>query len=206
MMESSDLRNHYDAPAFWLLHGSRFRSIFGQRQMSSGVLVVGKITSQSPAQRSFIPHDDVVQAFPANGTDQPLHKRILPWRSRRGNHFLYPQAFRHFYPVIPVDRIAVAQKISAPLVPGETLPGSAASSNPGWGGRSPGSAAHDVEHAITPRRQTEPGRSPSALRRSRSRPSVLGDWSRRFAKSGKGACALGEDIWPPSIVLLRSLT
>jgi hypothetical protein len=51
MMESSDLRNHYDAPAFWLLHGPRFRSIFGQRQMSSGVLVVGKITSQSPAQR-----------------------------------------------------------------------------------------------------------------------------------------------------------
>src|ERR1700722_19005807 len=122
MMESSDLRNHYDAPAFWLLHGSRFRSIFGQRQMSSGVLVVGKITSQSPAQRSFIPHDDVVQAFPANGTDQPLHKRILPWRSRRGNHFLYPQAFRHFYPVIPVDRIAVAQKISAPLVPGKRFP------------------------------------------------------------------------------------
>ena len=39
MMESSDLRNHYDAPAFWLLHGPRFRSIFGQRQMSSGLLL-----------------------------------------------------------------------------------------------------------------------------------------------------------------------
>src|ERR1700733_15871185 len=51
MMESSDLRNHYDASAFWLFHGSRFRSIFGQRQMSSGTLVIGKITSQSPAQR-----------------------------------------------------------------------------------------------------------------------------------------------------------
>src|ERR1700685_3747153 len=48
VMRSSDLRNHYDAPAFWLLHGPRFRSIFGQRQMSSGVVVVGKITSQSP--------------------------------------------------------------------------------------------------------------------------------------------------------------
>jgi hypothetical protein len=60
VMKSSNLRNHYDAPAFWLLHGPRFRSIFGQRQMSSGVVVVGKITSQSPAQRSFIPHDDVV--------------------------------------------------------------------------------------------------------------------------------------------------
>jgi hypothetical protein len=60
VMKTSDLRNHYDTPAFWLLHGPRFRSIFGQRQMSSGVVVVGEITSQSPAQRSFIPHDDVV--------------------------------------------------------------------------------------------------------------------------------------------------
>jgi hypothetical protein len=29
VMKSSDLRNHYDTPAFWLLHGPRFRSIFG---------------------------------------------------------------------------------------------------------------------------------------------------------------------------------
>ena len=49
VMKSSDLRNHYDAPAFWLLHGSRFRSIFGQRQMSSGTLVIGKIALQSAA-------------------------------------------------------------------------------------------------------------------------------------------------------------
>jgi hypothetical protein len=44
VMKSSDLRNHYDAPAFWLLHDSRFRSVFGQRQMSSGALVVDKVT------------------------------------------------------------------------------------------------------------------------------------------------------------------
>src|ERR1700729_973386 len=43
MVKSSDLRNRHDAAAFWLLHGSRFRSIFGQRQMSSGTLVIGKI-------------------------------------------------------------------------------------------------------------------------------------------------------------------
>ena len=60
VVKSSDLRNYYDAPAFWLLYYSRLRSVLGQRQMSSGALVVGKITSQSSAQRSFIPHDDVV--------------------------------------------------------------------------------------------------------------------------------------------------
>jgi len=35
VMKSSDLRNHYDASAFWLLHGSRFRSIFGQQRVSA---------------------------------------------------------------------------------------------------------------------------------------------------------------------------
>ena len=33
-----------------------------------------------------------------------------------------PQGFRHGYPVTTVDRIAVAQKISAPVVPGKSLP------------------------------------------------------------------------------------
>jgi hypothetical protein len=60
MMKSSDLRNHYDAPAFWLLHDSRLWSVLGECEMSSGVLVVGKISSQNQAQRSFIPHDNVV--------------------------------------------------------------------------------------------------------------------------------------------------
>jgi hypothetical protein len=49
VVKSSDLRNHHDAPAFWLRHCSRFRSIFGQRQMSSGTLVIGKIALQSAA-------------------------------------------------------------------------------------------------------------------------------------------------------------
>src|ERR1700733_7994616 len=90
--------------------------------------------------------------------------------------------------------------------PRGTLPASAASSTPGWGVRSPGSAAHDAEHATTPRRQTEPERSPSAPGRSRSRPSVPPDWSRRFARSGKVASAVGRDIWLLSIVLLRFQT
>jgi hypothetical protein len=38
VVKSSDLRNYYDAPAFWLFH-SRLRSVLGQRQMSSGALV-----------------------------------------------------------------------------------------------------------------------------------------------------------------------
>jgi hypothetical protein len=45
--------------------------------------------------------------------------------------------------------------------PRETLPAPAASPTPGWGVRSPGSAAHDAAHAIAQRTQTESGGSPS---------------------------------------------
>ena len=39
VMESSKLRTRDDAPAFWLLQGSRLRSVFGQRQMGSAKAV-----------------------------------------------------------------------------------------------------------------------------------------------------------------------
>src|ERR1700687_1807387 len=97
-------------------------AVLGQRKMSSGVLVVDKIPLKKSTQRSSIPYDYMVQTFPANGSDQPLHVRILPWRSRCSNHFLHPHAFRDGCPVTVVDRIAVAQKISAPVVPGARFP------------------------------------------------------------------------------------
>jgi hypothetical protein len=95
------------------------------------------------------------------------------------------------------------RKMNRGRAPRETLLAPAASSTPGWGVRSPGSAAPGAAHAITPRTQTEPERWRSVLQRSRWRPSVPYDWSRRFAKFGMVASAAGEDIWPRSIALLR---
>src|SRR5580704_17395129 len=60
--------------------------------------------------------------FAPYGTNQPLHVRILPWGTRCANHFLHPQAFRHGDPVTAVDRIAVAQKISARVDPWKRFP------------------------------------------------------------------------------------
>src|SRR5271169_3846857 len=44
VVKSSDLRNHNDAPAFRFLNRSRLRGVLGQCEMSSGVLVVDKVT------------------------------------------------------------------------------------------------------------------------------------------------------------------
>ena len=52
----------------------------------------------------------------------PARVRILPRRTRCGNHFLHPKAFRHGDPVTAVDRISVAQEISASVLPRKRLP------------------------------------------------------------------------------------
>src|ERR1700722_17589626 len=135
----------------------------------------------------------MVQTFPPDGTDQPLDIRISPLRSRRGNHFPHPQAFRQRYPVTTVDRIAVAQKISAPVVPGQSLR-ICCMVHSCWDVPSLESAVRGAAHATTPRTQTEVGRSPSAPGKNRRRTSVPCDWSRRFAKFGTVASAGGEDI------------
>ena len=58
--------------------------------MRARVPVVVKITLQSPAQRSLVPHDEVVQALSPDGAHESFDVRILPWGSRRSNHFFDP--------------------------------------------------------------------------------------------------------------------
>src|SRR6266542_3477514 len=95
--------------------------------MRARLLVVMKIASQSAPQRSLAPHDDVIQALAANGSDQSFHIWVLPRRSRRRDHFFDSMLFvmttnsppkSHLYP--GSDTLA--------LRPRETLLASAAPS------------------------------------------------------------------------------
>lgn len=59
----------------------------------------------------------MVQAFPQDRADQQRDVRILRRRSRYGNHFLHTEGPRHSDQVTVTDGIAVAQRISAAVVP-----------------------------------------------------------------------------------------
>src|SRR6266851_1701158 len=89
--------------------------------MRARALVIMKIAVQSPPQRSLVPYDDVIQALPANGSDQPLHIRILPWRSRRDNHFFYAHPVGGYDDVLSEDRIPIADQIQRCFVPWKRL-------------------------------------------------------------------------------------
>ena len=56
-------------------------SIFAQRQMSAGLVVVAHIRPQDSPQVSLPEDDQMVEAFPSDRTDELFNVSILPWRS-----------------------------------------------------------------------------------------------------------------------------
>jgi len=54
------------------------RGILVQRTMNSPIVVVAGIGSQRPAQVCLTQHNNVINAFAADRTDQPLGEAVLP--------------------------------------------------------------------------------------------------------------------------------
>lgn len=74
-------------------------------------MAIRKIRSKYPAERVFVNYDDVVEAFPPDGSDGPLNIGPLPWRSRSAKYF-----FDAHFPQLPLhkltkDCITVAQEV-----------------------------------------------------------------------------------------------
>ena len=76
MMQSPDFRNTYDSSQPLPLNRTRFRRILCQGQMSAGIQIVTEVSFENPSQMRLSEHDDVVEAFPANSSNQTLGKRI----------------------------------------------------------------------------------------------------------------------------------
>jgi hypothetical protein len=61
------------------LHLSTARRILPQGQMRSQFVVVAGVAGKDPAQMGLAEDDDVIEAFPADRTDQSLRTPVLPW-------------------------------------------------------------------------------------------------------------------------------
>jgi hypothetical protein len=79
--------------------------------MRARLLVVMKIASQNPPQRRLVPHNDVIQALPANRSDQSFHIWILPRRSRCRDHFFDPRALGERNDCSSENRISIPDQI-----------------------------------------------------------------------------------------------
>jgi hypothetical protein len=56
------------------------RGILLQRAMNARLIIIGGIPAQDQAQMRLPEYDYVIETFPADRADQPLHVRILPRR------------------------------------------------------------------------------------------------------------------------------
>ena len=121
VMQSADLRQFHDRPQLRRLNRSGLRCIFFQRQVRARPVVISEIRFESAPQRRFIEHDEVVDTFPSEGSDQALHIGILPWRSRGRQDFANRHASDSSPKDVAVDAVAIMEQVAWGRVPREGL-------------------------------------------------------------------------------------
>ena len=104
------------------LYSSCFRGVFAQRQMSSPVMVIAALSRERAPQRALVEYDDMIQAFAANGANEPLHICTLPWREGRREYLFDPHRLYLVDELLSEDPIAVAQQIAWHTLPRKSIP------------------------------------------------------------------------------------
>ncbi len=118
-MEPADFRKLHDSPPRRWFDGTWLGRVLVEREMRSGSVVVVQVASQDPPQVTLAENNDVVQAFPTDRADDPLHVRILPGRARRNENLLDPQSMNGSVEVIAVYAIPIANQKTRGSVPGD---------------------------------------------------------------------------------------
>lgn len=111
MMQSAEIRQADDRPEFRRLDLARNGRVIVQRLMRPSLLMVTKILSQNSFQMPFAEHDDVIEAFATNRTDQPLDVGILPRTMKRDPNVYEADSFNAVGELAAVDAIVVADEI-----------------------------------------------------------------------------------------------
>src|SRR5512143_3937337 len=88
MMQSADLWESDNGTCRGWPYRSTLRTILGQGEMRSRLVVVLKVRRQHSAQVTLIEDDDVIEAFATDRADDALDVGILPWRSRRSDDLI----------------------------------------------------------------------------------------------------------------------
>ena len=70
-------------------------------------MVVVEVSRNDAPEMAFVQNDDVIEAVASQGSDEPLHERVLPRTSRCANDLLDPHALDPPFKCAAVDRIAI---------------------------------------------------------------------------------------------------
>ena len=111
MMKSTDFRNRNDISRFRWLNGPRIRCVLLQGQMSPRVEIIAEVSFQRPSQMPLSQHDDVIEAFSANASDQPFREWILPGTPRCCEHFLDAHTLNSLSEIATIHSVTVPYQI-----------------------------------------------------------------------------------------------
>jgi hypothetical protein len=78
VVKAADLRNRDDVLVRSRLYCARMRALVVEGLMRAGGVVVRKVAAQQTSEMPFVDHDDVIEAFASNRTDDALGETILP--------------------------------------------------------------------------------------------------------------------------------
>ena len=111
MMDSADIGDFDHTSAINFVDRAMLRAIHLERKMCPRVVIVVEVLAHNAPQMSPIQDDDVVQAFPAYCPDQSLDVGVLPWTSRRGQHFVKAHVVNSLLERFAIDLVVVSKKI-----------------------------------------------------------------------------------------------
>jgi len=78
MMEATQQGQGDDVALFGWFHGPRFRSVLVQRSVRAVLMIIAKVVREPLLQVVLVEHDNMVEAFAADGTDHSFDEGILP--------------------------------------------------------------------------------------------------------------------------------
>ena len=82
------------------------------RKGRSPVVVVVEISGHDASEMALVQSDDMIETVASQGSDEPLHERVLPWTSRCAEDLPDPHALDPPLKRAAVDRVTISMTFS----------------------------------------------------------------------------------------------
>src|SRR5919106_5543299 len=96
-------RRRLDGPEVW--------GVLVEREVGSGLMVVGEIAGQDAAEVSLAEDEHVIQALASDRADEPLGERVLPRALRRRENLLDSHALHAMPELLTIDLVTIPDEV-----------------------------------------------------------------------------------------------
>ena len=112
MMQATDFADRHNLSSLRRLDRPSVRSILGEGEVGSAVVVVREVAGQDTAQVTLAQDEDVVETLAPDGADEPFREGILPRAAGGREDLLDLHALHASAKGVAEDGIAIAEEIS----------------------------------------------------------------------------------------------